>query len=59
MGPMRYGDFPARCQLCWKERKRFGSLVDPNGHVWLICSKCIKKGWMKRQALREQDILNG
>lgn len=58
-GRTRYGvgDYRASCQLCFKERKRFGVLIDPNGHSWRICRKCIDYLWKKRQALRKESLI--
>jgi hypothetical protein len=57
--PMHYGFFVGICQVCFKQRKRFGTLIDPNGHSWLVCNKCINRLWKKRQALRNEDVLTG
>jgi hypothetical protein len=32
---------------------RYGSLVDPNGHRWHICSECINSLWQDKQALNQ------
>lgn len=56
---IRYGEAVGfACQVCFKKRKKFGTLVDPNGHTWLICDKCINKLWRKRQALRQESVLD-
>lgn len=54
-----YGDYNHTCQVCYKPRTRFGLLVDPNGHSWRVCQKCIDRLWRKRHAKREEDILGG
>lgn len=45
-----YGDIPnATCQLHGGEAGRFGTLIDPNGHRWLICDECIASLWEDKQ----------
>jgi hypothetical protein len=41
------------CQLCFKPTDRFGTLIDPSGHKWLICSVCINTLWQNKQALNQ------
>jgi hypothetical protein len=48
---IRWGDFSETCQLCFTGQERFGCLVDPNGHKWLICAVCINALWVGRQML--------
>lgn len=55
---IRYGKFEAYCQVCYKQRKEFGCMVDPTGHMWRVCTKCIKRLWRKRQALRNEAIVD-
>lgn len=45
MAAIQYGNMVAVCQLHNGEADRFGTLVDPNGHMWLLCSDCIKGLW--------------
>lgn len=45
-----FGDIPnANCQLHGGTAGRFGTLVDPNGHRWLICADCINSLWEDKQ----------
>jgi hypothetical protein len=36
---------PTACKLCGKTHTRFGTLIDPNGHAWLVCNTCIDNLW--------------
>lgn len=51
---IHYGDFVGICQVCFNDAQRFGTLVDPNGHSWLICTGCIKGLWETKQALNQE-----
>jgi len=53
--PIHYGDFVGICQVCFKDNHRFGTLVDPNGHTWLVCKNCINKLWQDAQAILQED----
>lgn len=54
-----FGEGPRKdCQLCWKKRTRFGMLVDPNGHLWLICAECINTLWAGNQAIITEDEID-
>lgn len=55
--PIRFGNINAVCQLCNNTRHRFGTLVDPGGHVWLICADCIKSMWDKNHWQHIQDLV--
>jgi hypothetical protein len=45
-----FGEIPnANCQLHGGTAARFGTLVDPNGHKWLICADCINSLWEDKQ----------
>lgn len=47
-----YGDTASRnCKLCGKLHTRFGTLVDPNGHSWLVCVTCIDNLWSGNAAI--------
>ena len=47
-----YGDMnPRKCGLCGKLRARFGSLIDPNGHTWIVCVECIDGLWHRNAAI--------
>ena len=56
--PIHYGDFAGICQLCFKDGQRFGTLVDANGHTWLICQSCIIAVWEAKQPFMRDDILH-
>jgi hypothetical protein len=49
----RYGNINGVCQVCYKEKDLFGTLVDNNGHKWLICSDDIGLIW-GNQAYRDK-----
>lgn len=51
--PIHYGYFTGICQVCFNDETRFGTLVDPNGHTWLVCRNCINQLWEKAQALNQ------
>lgn len=55
MGNIKWGDFEGVCQLHGAPAERFGTLVDPNGHMWLVCDVCIKALWEGRQALNLEE----
>jgi hypothetical protein len=41
-----YGELdPRLCELHGGEATRFGTLIDPNGHKWIICATCINGLW--------------
>lgn len=50
-----YGEMtPRKCQLCGKMKARFGSLIDGNGHTWLICADeggCVDGLWHRNAAI--------
>jgi hypothetical protein len=47
-----YGDLdPRLCELHGGVASRFGTLIDPNGHKWIICADCINTLWAERQAM--------
>jgi hypothetical protein len=51
-----FGNLQSRnCKLHGGMATRFGSLVDPNGHVWLICSDCIDNFWAGNQAFITEE----
>jgi hypothetical protein len=54
MAGLYYGQFAGICQLCYEDKSNFGTLVDPNGHSWLICSDCITSLWSDRQAINQE-----
>ena len=53
-----YGELPEQvCKLHGGEATRFGTLVDPNGHRWLICAGCINSLWGENQwIIREEEV---
>jgi hypothetical protein len=51
---LTYGDTPEQmCQLHYGKATRFGTLIDPNGHKWLICSDCIGTLWKDKQPFNQ------
>jgi len=52
---VKWGDGSGTCQLCFTDQERFGTLVDPNGHKWLICALCINALWDGRQMLNMEQ----
>jgi hypothetical protein len=58
---LTFGDLtePRSCELHGGMATRFGTLIDPNGHKWIICAACINALWDGRQMLNmeaaEQD----
>jgi hypothetical protein len=47
-----YGEMNQRqCGLCGKLKTRFGSLIDPNGHTWIICADDIDALWHRNAAI--------
>lgn len=51
-----YGTIPGQaCKLCGNLATRVGTLVDPNGHRWLICSECIDNLWAGNQAMITEE----
>jgi hypothetical protein len=47
-----FGDtVPTTCKLCGKTQTRFGTLVDCNGHTWLICMECVDGLWSRNAAV--------
>lgn len=51
---LRFGNISGDCQLCYKPAESFGTLVDPNGHAWLICKGCIDSLWADKQAYNQE-----
>jgi hypothetical protein len=51
----RFGDYSGQCQLHYGDAERFGTLIDPNGHAWLICADCIDSLWKDKQAFNQAD----
>lgn len=48
---------PMSCRLCGNLHDRFGTLIDPNGHRWLLCSECIDALWAKQQfVIRDEEV---
>ena len=58
LSPIKFGQINATCELCWKTKERFGSLIDPNGHAWLICADCINTWWEEDHALKMEERVN-
>jgi hypothetical protein len=52
---IRFGDFDGVCELCFKGNKRFGTLTDPVGRLWLLCVDCIKSLWEDKQAINQEQ----
>jgi hypothetical protein len=52
---LRFGNISGDCQLCYKPAESFGTLVDPNGHAWLVCADCIRSLWDDRQAFNQEN----
>lgn len=52
---VRYGDFVETCRIHGGVRGRFGTLIDPNGHKWLVCDVCINALWGERQQMILSD----
>lgn len=51
-----YGKCPLRpCKLCGKDNTRFGTLVDQNGHSWLVCTDCIDGLWSRNAAIIQDE----
>lgn len=51
-----YGNLGERkCQLHGGIATIFGTLIDPNGHKWLICSACIDNFWAGNQAMITEE----
>lgn len=52
-----FGTLPGNipCQLCFQPKGNFGTLIDPNGHRWLICADCINSLWEDKQSLNQPD----
>jgi hypothetical protein len=47
-----YGDTsPRDCKLCGKQNTRFGTLIDCNGHSWLVCMACVDGLWSRNAAV--------
>lgn len=42
---------PRPCQLGGHTSDRFGTLIDCNGHSWLICMTCIDNLWAGNAAV--------
>jgi hypothetical protein len=57
--PILVGDLeqPIPCQLCYNPKRRMGTLIDPNRHVWYICADCIGTLWSGNQALIVERII--
>lgn len=55
-----YGEMtPRKCGLCGKLRARFGSLIDPNGHTWIVCAECIDGLWHRNAAIiQDEEVEN-
>lgn len=55
-----YGDMnPRKCQLCGKLKARFGSLIDCNGHSWLVCMDCVDGLWHRNAAvIQDSEVEN-
>lgn len=48
---------PQTCKLHGELATRFGTLIDPNGHRWLICAECIDTLWSGRQfVIRDEEV---
>lgn len=50
-GAIRYGDMVGVCAVHGGQGSRFGTLVDPQGHAWLVCVTCINSLWGERQQM--------
>lgn len=51
-----YGNMSIRpCKLCGINNTRFGTLIDPNGHKWLICVGCIDNLWSGNAAIITEE----
>lgn len=48
--PLLFGNVDGTCQICFKVKHRFGTLLDPNGHTWPICAECINTLWHENHA---------
>jgi hypothetical protein len=48
---LTFGDMsePRPCELHGGLATRFGTLIDPNGHKWVICAACINSLWEEKQ----------
>lgn len=47
---LTFGDLDERaCELHGGLATRFGTLIDPNGHKWIICAACIGSLWAENQ----------
>lgn len=42
---------PRPCKLCGNIKDEFGTLIDSNGHSWLICITCIDNLWSGNAAV--------
>jgi len=51
---LRFGNISGVCELHYGPAESFGTLLDPNGHVWLICADCIKSLWDNKQAYNQE-----
>lgn len=51
MVKVAWGHLPRRnCKLCANAHTNFATLVDMNGHKWLICADCVNNLWAGNQA---------
>lgn len=56
---VKYGEHPQGyvCKLGGHTAYRFGTLIDPNGHKWIICTECIDYFWAGNAAvIREEEV---
>jgi hypothetical protein len=53
-----YGDTqPTACKLCGTMQTRFGTLIDCNGHTWLICMACVDGLWSRNAAVIVDEVI--
>jgi hypothetical protein len=48
---------PRPCKLCGETETRFGTLIDCNGHSWLICMKCVDGLWSRNAAVIVDEVI--
>jgi uncharacterized protein with PIN domain len=54
---LRWGEFSETCKVHGETAEKFGTLVDCNGHMWLICDKCINSLWDERSFMKMQEMI--
>jgi hypothetical protein len=48
---------PRPCKLCGETKDRFGTLIDCNGHSWLICMTCVDGLWSRNAAVIVDEVI--